>query len=242
MQEIIIDSLRFNVTDEKDREKNKLIDLYWNFHPRFKFFKGLPKRCTLLDVGASSGGLFYWQDWGLPVRNDIKMYALDLQKGELFHRYQGYFIENLNSSQIPVDEGFFDAALISHVLEHLENTNHFFSEMNRCIKAKGRIYIETPTYETQHFPSRQAFVDNGINMSITNFFDDKTHIKARTLDEIAYLCKTNGFTVLESGMIENKYLEDELVSYGFKNHDPEIIQYGVWLKLRWSQYLIAEKD
>lgn len=243
MQEIIIKDFRLKVLNKPIyQERNQLIELYWTFHPRYKFFKVLPQYCTMLDAGANSGGLYYWKEWGLPLRTDIKMYALDLNKGKLFDKYEGYFIVNLDSSRIPVEDGYFNAVLASHVLEHLKNVDSFFFEINRILNVKGKVYIELPAYDTQGFPEKQAFVDKKVHVSITNFFDDKTHIKARTLDELANLCKANGFTVLERGLIENKFLEDELFTYGFQNQDSEITQYGVWLKLRWSQYLIAEKN
>ena len=43
-------------------------------------------------------------------------------------------------------------------------------------------------------------------------------------------------------MIENKFLEDRLLDFGRKNQDAETTIYALWSKLRFSQYVIAEKQ
>jgi hypothetical protein len=62
-------------------DKNKILEQYWMFHPRFRFFKQSPLNANLLDIGAGSGGLFYWKEWGIPIRLDIKLHAIDQIKG-----------------------------------------------------------------------------------------------------------------------------------------------------------------
>jgi hypothetical protein len=130
---------------------------------------------------------------------------------------------------------------MSHVAEHLNYFENFMIKLNKKIKSKGRIYIEIPTKDTYNFPNKEDYQDKGINLIISNFYDDKTHVKTYTLEELIQITIENNFIVKEYGYIRNKYLEDIMLSYGMENNDSEITTYAMWSKLEWAEYLIIEK-
>ena len=66
-----LNNFKPSVLEKYDREV--LIRLYWQYHPRFKSFKILStKNANMLDIGSGNGGLFYWKEYLLPSRADMK--------------------------------------------------------------------------------------------------------------------------------------------------------------------------
>lgn len=240
-KKIIVENLEFDFSNSSC-SKDELLNLYWYFHPKFRFFKTLHPKTRLLDIGAGSGGMFYWKEWKLPIRNDIEMYAVDKFKSAMFDKYDGHQICNLDECLLKYENEFFDAALASHILEHLKDENKMVQEINRVLKKGGYLYIEIPTPETYRYPSRNLFVERGINVSTTNFYEDKTHLRTFGPEVLTGLLRSHDFQIMESGIIENRFLERELLAYGFRNNDPETSTYAIWSYLKWAQYAIGKKD
>lgn len=237
-----IGSMQLSLSDHPNyASKDEILSLYWNYHPRFKFFKNIPFKSKLLDIGAGEGGLHHWKEWELPIRNDIEMYAIDIREGKFFPKYVDYQVCDLNRDNIKYSSDYFNVAFLSHVLEHISDEVRLLEEVNRVIKRKGKLYIEIPTPDTLFYPSRDLFIDQGIDISTVNFRDDNTHIKTYNMEELEELLQSTGFKVIEYGVIENKFIEDILFEYGIKNNDSELITYAVWSKLRWAHYIIGEK-
>ena len=114
-------------------------------------------------------------------------------------------------------------------------------ECRGVLRNDGRLYIEMPTPSTLSYPSRMRFVGKGLNVSTINFRDDATHVGTFDLRSLQGLLQSHGFTTLEAGIIENKYLEDLLLAFGVKYHYEDFVTFAVWSKLRWAQYVIGEK-
>lgn len=64
--------------------------LFWTMHPRYKFLKSLSINAKVLDIGANSGGMHHWCEWGHPHRSDIALYGIGLHRGDLAYRYAGW--------------------------------------------------------------------------------------------------------------------------------------------------------
>jgi len=221
-------------------ERDELVKLYWLFHPRFIFLKNARYNATVLDLGAGSGGLATWCDWSSPKREDIRMYAVDMIKGALFDRYVDFQLCNLDSNALKFEDDFFDAIIGSHVLEHVSDETALLDELRRVARKGARVYLEVPTPESQSLPSRQLFLDAGINVSTLNFFDDATHLRTFSLEKLSSLLRQTGFKVLSFGVIDNRYLEDEMLTYGIRHNDMELTTYGMWSKTHFAQYIISE--
>ncbi len=217
-----------------------LLEVYWSFHPRFCFYKKTPIDARFLDVGAGSGNLSFWKGWGKPVRNDIKMYGVDVRDAEHKNNYVNFQVADVEKTGLGFNDGFFDIIFLSHVLEHFNNPEYVLKEIRRVTKPGGRIYIEFPSPVTVYYPTREDFLKKGFEVSITNFFDDVSHKRTYTMEFLDVMLHGAGLKIVESGIIRNKRLEDKLIGYGFKNRDEEITTYGVWSKLMWAQYVICE--
>ncbi len=229
------------VASPRHTSRPELISLYWNYHPRYRFLKTLPPGSRLLDAGAGPGGLVLWKEWLPPRREDIRMSAVDMVRGELFDRYDDCRVCDMDAGPLAYQSGAFDAVLLSHVLEHIRDERVFFAELARLLRPGGRLYVEVPTPASEHFPGRQLFLDRGIDVSTVNFFDDSTHLRTFSLAELSALAESSAFLTRETGLIANRYIEDDLLAFGILNRDQEIATYGLWSKLGFAHYIVAER-
>jgi ubiquinone/menaquinone biosynthesis C-methylase UbiE len=220
--------------------RDELVELYWHFHPRFTFLKNARRGASFLDLGAGDGGLATWLEWTSPKRRDIRMYAVDMEKGKFFDRYSDFQLCNLDYDTFKFEDEFFDAILGSHVFEHINNEARLLTELRRVARKGARVYLELPTPESKDLPKRQLLADAGINMSTLNFFDDSTHLRTFSLEQLSSLLEQAGFRVLTLGLIDNRYLEDEMLTYGVKHNDSELTTYAMWSKTHFAHYIVSE--
>ncbi|RDY23267.1 class I SAM-dependent methyltransferase [Romboutsia maritimum] len=243
MREFKVKGLTFEVDMQTSAyDINKLIELYWKSHPRFNYFKNCKKNSEFLDIGCSDGGLIFWKDWIDPIRNDIKLHGVDIFEGLYTDRLQSFNICNLEQDKLPHCDNTFDSVYICHVLEHLKNPKKIVDEIYRVLKTKGTAYIEIPGENSLNLPTMSDFEEVGLKVSTMNFHDDKTHIKTYEVEELVNLFNEDKkFNIIQSGNIRDEYLADLLISSGFEAKNQEITTYGLWLKFRWSNYIILEK-
>jgi len=222
-------------------KRDRLVDLYWQSHPRFLFFKSAPPGARLLDLGAGSGGLSFWREYGVPGRSDLKLYAVDRQRGQHFANYDDACVADLDREAIGFGGVHFDAVLASHVLEHLKDPAAILAQLASRLAPGGRAYIEVPSPASKELPRREAFVARGWPMTISNFFDDGTHLDTFSLDQLVAIGADAGLEAVAAGAIEHPFLADSLMRYGLDHGDAEVLLYGFWSKTRWAHYVLLEK-
>lgn len=222
--------------------RDTLLESYWHSHPRFKYFKSLPKNAKLLDIGAASGGLVNWKFWGEPIRNDLKMYAIDLSKGEFFDSYEDFQIGNLEDMTFKWPDSHFDAIILAHVLEHIKNHKELLTKILKLLKPQGTLYIEIPTKKSLEYPSRKEFLSRGFEISTTNFFDDNTHFQTFEISELQAMLPPQETSTESSGTIHLPEIEKDILKYGYEHKDSELTTYGAWSILKWAEYLILRKN
>jgi SAM-dependent methyltransferase len=237
---ISIRDLELTIPDNVAYTREQLVEAYWALHPRYQFLKSVPAYSKLLDVGAGSGGLQFWREWGKPQRLDIEMYAVDIAKGEHFDRYAAYQICDIERDVLCLPVNTFDAIDMSHVLACTTDKPLVLRKLADALSPGGRLYMEIPTPDTRQYPPREEFLKNGIQISTLNFFDDPTHIDTLSPHELRELVCGMGLHIVEQGTIQNPFLEDQLIAYGVEQGDAEVTTYGVWSKLRWAYYVVAQ--
>jgi SAM-dependent methyltransferase len=220
--------------------RDQLIEWYWVGHPRFCFFKGLGEGSHLLDIGAGSGGLPYWRQYLSPDRSDLKLSGIDLAEPATRELYEKFHVGNLDEG-IPFEDGMFDAGFASHVLEHVGSPEQLLSEIGRCVRVGGLVYIEMPSPASKDLPRAEEFRAAGWPMMISNFFDDCTHRDTFDLAALERMAERGRLQPHQRGMIRARYLEDALIARGCEWNDAELLLYGYWSSTLWAQYAIFER-
>ncbi len=226
---------------EETRDREALIEDYWYVHPRYVFLKTLMQHAHLVDVGAGSGGLIQWRSWGAPDRSDLNMYAVDRVEGEHFNRYIDFDIIDLCEDQVKYPEDAFDAAICSHVIDHVADSLAVIAELARIVKPGAKVYLEWLNADTQPVVTREGLAAYGIETGTIHFTDDANHKHALKSELVATALIHAGFNSVHGGVICNDFLFPELLRFGVANQDRELTTLGLWLALGTVRYLVLEK-
>jgi SAM-dependent methyltransferase len=220
---------------------DELTTLYWSNHPRFHFLKMSPANARFFDIGAGWGRLSFWRDWLQPLRRDLELHGCDLNPAKFADQYAAFHVMDIDGARFPYADGFFGAAISSHVIEHLRRQDLLAAELHRVLAPGAMVYVETPTEESQRFPNRDFFLANGCPSTTVNFADDRTHTAAVGRKALHELFLGAGFTELEAGTIKMPYLEEALLAKAVAENDQELGSYGLWSKLGFAHYAVFQK-
>jgi hypothetical protein len=204
-------------------------------------FRFLPKRFksnafNLLDVGAGSHSATKTKK-EYPLCN---YYGIDITKSYEndeadFKAMSGFYqmdLTQLNFSEIP--DNFFDVIVMSHIIEHLHNGDQVIAGLMPKLKQNGYIYIEYPCMASTQLPSMKRTL---------NFYDDPTHVRIYSTDEVSGVLTQSGVETQKSG--RRRYwpyivllpltLVTETLKYGF-------VPGGVfWDITGFAEYVFAQK-
>lgn len=222
-----------------DMSDGDLLATYWRFHPRFRFLKTLTADATVLDVGAGAGGLPGWKSWLEPVRADLRLYAVDRAPAPRGHGYEAWACADLDDTLPDFPDRAFDAALLSHVVEHLRDPACLLGWLGRCVRPGGRVCVEWPSETSAHLPRREALLPLGIDIVITNFFDDATHRRPVTSDEVREALSAAGLRATASGTIDLGLVGEEMLARGLRQDDPFSRLAGFWSVTGWCNWIEA---
>ena len=110
------DSAQKPVTTYPDELAKYLFDRY-----------DMKKGMRLLDNGCGRGDFLYAFE-----RLGLETFGTDVNKG-----CEKTQVMNLNSDNLPFEDGFFDVVFSKSVLEHIERQEHFMNEMYRVLSPRG---------------------------------------------------------------------------------------------------------
>ena len=102
--------------------------------------KILGSRGKLLDIGSGRGELLYaakkrgWDSYGVEASKEF---------ADLSHSMFGVKVNNCSFEDSKFSDNYFDAVILSAVIEHLYNPKRVIYEINRITKFNGLIYIDT---------------------------------------------------------------------------------------------------
>ena len=148
---------------------------------------------TLLDVGAGNHS-------ATKIKKHFpqcRYFGIDIVKDynnseEDFNLMEGFWEKDLTKLDFDdIPDHFFDAILMTHIIEHLQNGDKVINALLPKLKKGGYIYIEYPSGNSVNFPSKKGTL---------NFYDDPTHVRIYNTKELADLLEAQGMKVLQSGV------------------------------------------
>ncbi len=145
----------------------------------------------LLDVGTAADSVGIAKRW-LP---HCQYFGLDITdthlKPEDRGRMEALILADLETDTLDrLEDGFFDAIIVSHVIEHLSNGLVALERLCAKLAPGGRIYIEFPSVRSLNLPEARHTL---------NFSDDETHIRVYDIKEVANTMMRSGLRVIRAG-------------------------------------------
>ena len=153
----------------------------------------------ILDIGAGNHSATRTKEvfpnceyHGVDRDKDYSNSDSDLKKMDYFYEMD---LQKLDFQAIP--DNYFDVIIIAHVIEHLKNGDTVIEKLTEKLSPNGIIYVEWPSIRSIKLPSKRGTL---------NFFDDITHVKLYSLEEICNICLSKNLTFLEGGIRRSKRL------------------------------------
>lgn len=144
---------------------------------------------TILDVGAGSHSGSITKRWypdavyhGIDRTKEYQNEASDI---EAMDRFIEMDVTKLDFTNI--QDGHYDLIILSHIIEHLLNGDEVMKGLLRKLKQGGLIYVEFPSTASTTLPSMKGTL---------NFYDDETHCRIFTRNEIETLFRKNGMEIV----------------------------------------------
>ena len=219
---------------------------FHSIHPATVFVKSLPFGATVLDFGAGNGGLVGQKQWPEPKRPDLRMYAYSLEDHPRFAEYDGHEIGDFDV-QPPAFPGIDLTAIVAkHVIEHLADPERFIQWVASRLSNGGRVYIEWPSEYSKELPPVREFKSAGVDIMITNFYDDNSHREIPERSAVIGLLERSGFVIDSQGYVKLPYFEEQLFASVEDVTTPQgrevARRNAFWSLTRWSQYVLAERQ
>lgn len=162
--------------------------------PKFRF---LPSRFRteafrLLDVGAGSHSASKTKKW----YPNCEYHGIDITKNyendeNDFKAMAGFYEMDLTKLEFgSIPDAYFDVIMMSHIIEHLTNGDKVIEGLLSKLKQGGYIYIEYPAERSTRLPSMKRTL---------NFYDDPTHVRIYSVNEVSGLLEKKGLSILNKG-------------------------------------------
>ena len=212
---------------------------FWRYTPwidtRARFVARTPRGGTLLDLGTSDGStLRHFAE----LRPDIRFFAVDLNVPESLPRGTKFVQADLHKDHLDFPNESVDAVTCMHLVEHLRQSRHMYSEVARVLKPGGRIYVETPAPKSLSVPGKSG--RKGADSVTLNFFDDPTHVAVVEIESIRSDVTAAGLVVESEGTSRNLFFT--LAYPLLRLLPPRRERYVAMLHwMGWSNYVVAVK-
>lgn len=162
----------------------------YKFKPLRRRFGDRP--FSMLDIGAGNHSATRTMDWfpacrysGVDRDRNYHNDAADFARMDAFYELD---LTSLRFETIP--DAAFDAVVMAHVIEHLENGDEVVRSLCSKVAPGGLFYLEFPSPRSLRLPSMRGTL---------NFHDDDSHVRLWTRPEVERALTEGGLRVLESG-------------------------------------------
>ncbi len=173
--------------------------IYYRFVPPFgvRLLRKYSRRfeqVRILDIGC---GTVYPQLFRLAFGTECEYVGLDkfparVELGDKVGLFDIRFadLEKDVLRSLPPAEKY-SVINFSHVIEHLDNGNEVLAALREHQEMGGLLYVETPSDRSLGFPSRAGCL---------YFYDDDTHKRVYTLEEMEQTLLNSGYEILRIGI------------------------------------------
>lgn len=104
---------------------------------------------------------------------------------------------NFPNDSLPYEDNGFDVALLSETLEHFNfHPNQVFQEIFRVLKSNGLIIVTTPNLLRLNNKVKML-INRSINWDISLPYNNMSHYREYSTQEIVYLLEANNIKVLK---------------------------------------------
>jgi SAM-dependent methyltransferase len=168
----------------------------------------------------------------------LKVIGIDVNPGASQNPFIDQF-HRIESEDWPVDDERADVCISDNVLEHVENPDHFFSEIQRILRPGGHICIRTPNV-LSYFGLMSRLVPTKQHTSVLGKVKDgvqdqdvfPTLYRCNTLRSVRKMLTKYGFEHYVYGYdAEPSYLSFSRIFYYFgvlhQRYAPEIFKVGI---------------
>ena len=160
---------------------------------RFKVLRRLSKMKSLkiLDVGCGNESYGLARKF-LNISDYVGIDKVSYDGEEGYTDIPKVIFLDLDSNLDELDtlDNDFDLIIMSHIIEHTKKFEIYSKKICDKLKKGGILYIETPHPRTLDFPSAMGFL---------NFYDDDTHVRCFSQNEVEkYLIKLD-MNIVSSG-------------------------------------------
>lgn len=194
------------------------------------------QKIIILDVGCGNHSPQLTKFW-LPAcvyhgLDKDQFYNNDPADIELMDAFYQVDLVNPDFAEIP--NNHFDAIIMSHVIEHLNNGEEVLSDLLPKLKANGILYLEYPSLKSTKLPSMRGTL---------NFYDDPTHCRLYNQKELYNFLMERKLKIIKGGTRRDWMLIlltpiralFDLVRYGYVNGSV------FWDITGFANYVVAQK-
>jgi 2-polyprenyl-3-methyl-5-hydroxy-6-metoxy-1,4-benzoquinol methylase len=188
----------------RQREDKEVLQVkdYLKLLPQLEKF--VPQKGRLLEIGCAMGTLL----------NEIRKRGWNVTgiepeewTCELARKNYGLHVINSTFQEAGIEDSYFDAVLMLHVIEHLPNPAKGLLQIARMIRPDGYLIIETPRYDTLWFrllKGRERSIIPG-------------HLYYFTRQTIQAIARKSGFEVVKLESVGRTVTLDRLCFYAAKS-------------------------
>jgi len=206
--------------------------------PKFHFLNKAVgnKEFNLLDIGSGN----HSPSKTVALFPRCSYYGVDLNKDYNYNdkdtlALKGFYEKDLTRLEFDdIPNNFFDFVMMAHIIEHLYNGDKVLELLAKKIKKGGHIYIEYPGQKSTTLPSMYGTL---------NYYDDPTHVRIYSVEEISNVMKGLGFEILSSGVRRSWYyiLSLPLNLLTYKLRGKRITGALFWDLYGFAEYVYARK-
>ena len=168
---------------------------------RLKIYEQIPYGSTVLEIGCADGRLANM----LSIKKKCKVYCVEKDPSmAIIVKGKCEYIQNIDieKTQLPYNEGFFDCVVIGNVLEHMVEPLKVLKDIRKYLSDDGFLIFSVPNIVNWH--SRLTIFFGKFEYSETGVFD-RTHLHFYNLNSAKKIAIDAGYDIVSLDVTPSIY-------------------------------------